>query len=234
MFTGLIQETGRLRSLEAAGDGVRIVIEAPELAREGLARGESVAVDGACLTVERADSAGFEAFASAETLRRTTLGAAAPSRRVNLERALALGARLGGHLVQGHVDARATLREVRVAGESRELVLEASAALLRDLIEKGSVAVDGISLTVASLATAAFTVWVIPETWRATALPFRRPGEALNVELDLIGKYVFRYLDTLAGRQAASGEPAPGAGAPDERLLGLLGRGGWGGRPPAS
>lgn len=224
MFTGLIEEVGLLRASLAENEGARLRIEA-RLAGE-LARGESVAIDGTCLTVETHDSQSFTVFASDETLRRTTLGSLAAGSPVNLERALAMGARLGGHWVQGHVDGTGILRNVVEQPQSHVVTFAAPDSILRFLVEKGSVAIDGISLTVASLEKDSLAVWIIPETWAATTLSRKRPGDRVNVECDLIAKYVFRYLDLQAS-------PGPDSRARDEALEALLRQGGWSGRDPS-
>ena len=205
MFTGLIEEVGRLGALTPLpGHAARLRIEAPGMAA-GLRRGESVAVDGACLTVEDTDAGGFGAFASDETLARTTLGAAAPGRAVNLERALRLGDRLGGHLVAGHVDATGRFLALEGRGGSEGWLLRVAApkAILEVSVPKGSIAVDGISLTLVDVLADSFTVAVIPETYQATALRFRQAGESVNLESDLIGKYVARALGAYGGGTAS-------------------------------
>ncbi len=223
MFTGLIEEIGRIRSSESSGDGAKFVIEAA-MAAQGLAVGESVAIDGVCLTVETFGDSFFTAFASGETLRRSTLGGFRPGRRVNLERALALGARMGGHIVQGHVDARGRIEQIRPEGNSHQIEISAPADILRLLVEKGSIAVDGISLTISALAPNGFSTWIIPETWRSTTLPLKREGGEVNIECDLIGKYVFRYLELERGENARGGARDE---ARDAHLNDLLARGGW-------
>jgi riboflavin synthase len=207
MFTGLVQDVGRVASISAAGGAVHLRVEtrlAPELAV-----GDSLAVNGACLTVTSHDAGAAVATAVPETLDRTNLGALRVGDRVNLEPALRLGDRLGGHLVQGHVDGLATLRGARRRGPSLELTLEAGAVVLRYVVEKGSVALDGVSLTVAALAEDAFTVAIVPHTLGATTLESRGPGDRINVEVDLLAKYVERMLATWG---AGSPRPAGGAG----------------------
>lgn len=216
MFTGLIEEVGRLGSVAPLpGGAARLRIEAPGMAAD-LRRGESVAVDGACLTVEEISGGSFGAFASDETLARTTLGAATPGRPLNLERALRLSDRLGGHLVAGHVDAtgRFVALEPRGGTEGWLLRVAAPRAILEVSVPKGSIAVDGISLTLVDVLADSFTVAVIPETFQATALRFRQSGESVNLESDLIGKYVARALGAYGGG-AVSRHP----GTPLEMLL---------------
>jgi riboflavin synthase len=224
MFTGLIEEIGRIQTLHPEGEGMRLALKASMAPK--LQRGESVALDGVCLTVESIEGQSFTVFASGETLRRTTLGSKHPGDGVNLERALAVGDRLGGHWVQGHVDSTGTLRKSEEHGQSRVLTFSAPRSVLDLLVEKGSIAVDGISLTVAALSPDAFSVWIIPETWQATTLRNATPGQAVNLECDLIAKYVFRYLDLQRG---ATGTPAER----DAALEALLRQGGWGTRDPS-
>jgi riboflavin synthase len=214
VFTGLIQEIGRIARIERQGATARIVIGAPKMAAD-LAVGESVAVDGACLTVERFDAAGFTAFVSGETLARTTLSEAEPGRNVNLERALRMGDRLGGHLVSGHVDATGRIASLERREEGWWLGVEASEEVLAMSVSKGSIAVDGISLTLVDVGQAMFTVAVIPETYNKTTLRQRRVGERVNLESDLVGKYVLRGL-------AAYGRPKDADEGRDERMLDLL------------
>lgn len=197
MFTGLIQLLGQLTRRVERGSGVEIVIAAPTIAADATL-GESIAVNGCCLTVERTEGDGLVFFATPETLARTSLGAKSLGDAVNLERALALGDRLGGHLVQGHVDAVGALRSVRPTGDAWEIWFDAPAAILDHSVEKGSIAVDGISLTIAALDATGFSVWIIPETWKRTTLSTLAIGDPVNLESDLIGKYVARLM---AGRR---------------------------------
>jgi riboflavin synthase len=181
MFTGIIEAVEKVRALS----GGRLETAVP--AGWSLAEGESVAVNGACLTVT-GHKPGLAVFAvSPETLSRTTIGALKPGDRVNLERALAVGARLGGHFVTGHVDAAARLLSVRDEGNSRVVTVERTEGAV--LVEKGSVALDGISLTVYDVTASSFKAAVIPHTWENTSLKMRRPGSLLNVEYDILGKY---------------------------------------------
>lgn len=201
MFTGLIEELGRLQRRVERGSGVELAVANAAFARSATL-GESIAVNGCCLTVERTDADELVFFATPETLRRTALGAKSIGAALNLERAVALGDRLGGHLVQGHVDAVGALRSVRATGDAWELWFDAPHSILDLSVEKGSIAVDGISLTIAALDASGFSVWIIPETWRRTTLSTLGVGDAVNLESDLIGKYVARLM---AGR---GGEPA--------------------------
>ncbi len=205
MFTGIVTEKGSLVTVERTAEGARLRI-ACRMAGEGLARGESISVSGACLTVEECDGRSFTVTASPETLRKTTLGTCRAGTTVNLERALALGDRMGGHLVQGHVDGVGRVREVRAEGVSRVLTLDAPEAVRPHLVDRGSVAVDGVSLTVTGVQPGSFQVTLIPATLAATTLASLRPGDAVNLEADVISKYVARHL--LAAREAGAEAPA--------------------------
>ncbi len=224
MFTGLIEEIGRIRALEPEGEGARVVIETC-FAGE-LEQGESVAVDGACLTVAAGDANSFQSFVLAETLRRTTLGRLRAGTAVNLERALKVGDRFGGHWVQGHVDGMGGIVRIEGEGFSRAFTFSAPPELQPFFVEKGSVAIDGISLTIVWLEPKGFRVGIIPETRQSTTLGRKGVGDPVNLECDLIAKYVFRYLETQRG---TAGE----AGARDAALAALLEQGGWGTRNPA-
>ena len=192
MFTGIVEEIGRVADVQNLEGGRRFRFEAP-FAGE-LRVDESVAVDGACLTVVAQDAEAFEAVAVEETLRKTTLGDRAAGDAVNLERALVLGSRLDGHLVQGHVDARGRIAQVVPLADSHEVVVRYPDAFAPYLIPKGSVTVDGISLTVAALdePRGTFRLAIIPHTWTKTTAGLWREGQAVNLEFDLVGKYVVR------------------------------------------
>lgn len=203
MFTGIIEKVARVRGAAAGGAAGRISVENPF---ESLpAGGESVSVNGACLTVISANEAEISFDVSAETLEKTNLAALRPGARVNLERALKVGGDISGHLVQGHVDATGEVRGLKKTGEFAELSVRLPRELLKYIVPKGSVAVDGVSLTVADIAGDVFTVAVIPETLSRTTIGERRPGDRVNIETDVIGKYVVRYLENLGG--AAKGKP---------------------------
>jgi riboflavin synthase len=188
MFTGLVEATGTVGRVEPDGDGARIEVSTP-LAAE-LAEGDSVAVNGVCLTVTEADAGGFRADVMAETLRRSSLGPLRAGDPVNLELPLRAGAPLGGHVVQGHVDGTGTLVEVREEGFARVVRIDCEPELLRYVVEKGSIAVDGVSLTVASVDGAGFAVSLIPETLERTTFGSAQPGRLVNVEVDVLAKYV--------------------------------------------
>ena len=193
MFTGLVEGVGEIRGVSRQAEGLRLSVALPFAAAE-LALGESVAVAGACLTVVEITSRAAAFEVSPETLARTTLALKKAGDRVNLERALKLGGRLGGHLVTGHVDGRGVLRERREGPEHVQLQFEMPAALSRYVIEKGSIAVDGVSLTVNTCQGQNFTVNIIPHTAQATTLGSLRVGGQVNLETDIIGKYVEKLL----------------------------------------
>jgi riboflavin synthase len=196
MFTGLIEDVGTVERISFGGMA-EVSIRA--FAGENLQLGESVAIDGACLTVVELKPGAFRVEASPETLRRTTLGSLERGSRVNLERALTLGDRLGGHLVLGHVDAVSQLLSIRDEGVSRVIEFSLPSSLAPLFIEKGSVAVDGISLTVNQLGADRFSVAIIPETQKRTTLAAKRVGARVNLEADLIGKYIARLYSLQRG-----------------------------------
>ena len=204
MFTGLVEGTGTVAALAAADDasGARLEVEAPFLAGD-LRPGESVAVNGCCLTVAQATASGFEADLVAETLRRTALGGLAAGDSINLERPMALGGRLGGHLVQGHVDGVARVLDRTPVGDGEEVRVELPPDLARYVVEKGSIAVDGVSLTVAGVGPGWFTVALVPHTLAVTTLGDRRPGDPVQLEVDVIAKYVERLVAPLTDRAGA-------------------------------
>ncbi len=200
MFTGIIEEVGVVDGMRYGATGARLVVRA-ELAAD-VSIGQSVSVNGACLTVVEAGRGTVAFDVLRETLDRSNLADAGPGTHVNLERALSPRGRFDGHIVQGHVDAAARILSVGRAGPDREIWIEIPGAVARYLVSKGSVAVDGISLTVAALEEERFSVRIIPHTWEATALPDRRPGDRVNLEADILAKYVERLL----GGRGASGE----------------------------
>lgn len=192
MFTGLIESVGRVASVEPHAAGRRLTVET-DLAKE-LALGDSVAVNGTCLTVTNRGESNFAVDVSPETLRVTTLGEWTAGRRVNLERPLRADQRLGGHFVLGHVDAVSEVVEIRDDGGSYWMEFTLPPALQSYMIPKGSVTLDGISLTVASLNRSDFGVQIIPHTWAHTALSDLVAGAAVNIESDVLGKYVARMM----------------------------------------
>lgn len=193
MFTGLVEGTGKLLRVDRRGADARLSIEAPFFKGEYVL-GESIAVDGACLTVVSNEGTVFVADASAETLDRTTLGEKPVGCRLNLERALRLGDRLGGHLVLGHVDGIGVLKAKNRDGRSLRLTFEIPEALARYVIEKGSITVNGLSLTVNGCTRNTFDVNIIPHTAEATTIGDLRVSDRVNIETDLIGKYVEKML----------------------------------------
>jgi riboflavin synthase len=200
MFSGIVEELGEVAGNDIAGHG-RLWIAARQVVRD-LTVGDSVAVNGCCLTVVAADARGFTADVMPETARRTTLAGLSPGDPVNLEAALALGDRVGGHMVTGHVDAVGTVVETRDEGNARWTSFAAPSQVVRHLVEKGCVAVDGVSLTVVSVAADRFTVSLIPHTLAVTTAQGWQPGRRVNLEVDLIARYVERSLSALAAAHA--------------------------------
>jgi riboflavin synthase len=197
MFTGLIEATGSIEAFDQSASGGELRV-ASSMAAE-LRTGDSIAVNGVCLTATAIDAGGFSAVVSPETLRITSLGDFARGRVVNLERPLRADSRLGGHFVLGHVDAVGRITELRPDAECWWLEVEFPPALAPLLVSKGSVAVDGVSLTVAALAPRRFGVQIVPHTWAHTALSAAHVGDAVNLEGDVIGKYVARLMDAHRG-----------------------------------
>lgn len=199
MFTGLIEEVGSVLTFVANDRGTQLEIAAPRLA-EKIQIGDSVAVNGCCLTVttRRGDQLAFDLLA--ETIERTNLKALRPNDRVNLERALAADGRLGGHFVQGHVDCAARILALEETGADSRLEVELPAEFAHYITRKGSIAVNGISLTVAELSLQSFTVWIIPHTRAETNLGAARRGDLVNLEFDLLAKYLERMLDRPVAR----------------------------------
>ncbi len=193
MFTGIIEEKGCVNSIEFDGDNARIVISAT-VVTEGTNSGDSISVNGVCLTALDIGSDSFAADVSRETLDRSTLGSLAAGSPVNLERAVTPMTRLGGHIVQGHVDGRGTFISATQSGDFWTVRIGFPPEFARYLVYKGSVAIEGISLTVASLAEFHFDIAVIPKTWELTNLSSLSPGDPVNLEADVIAKYVERML----------------------------------------
>jgi riboflavin synthase len=189
LFTGIIQSTGRVERRDPNGAGARLTVASPKPLPE-LAVGESIAVNGACLTVVARRGRTFTVDVAPETLRRTTLGHLAAGARVNLERSLRVGDRLGGHIVQGHVDGVGELEAIRADGDWFAYRFKAPRALSPYLIEKGSIAVDGVSLTVFACRGPTFTVALIPHTLAETTLGERKPGDRVNLEADVLLKHI--------------------------------------------
>ncbi len=201
MFTGIVEEVGRVAGVEPRASGSRLRIEASAVAGD-LREGDSVAVQGVCLTAVSITAAGFSADVSRETLERSTLGELRSGAPVNLERALAASGRLGGHIMQGHVDGTGVIRTLEERGGGDWwLQIEAPPELARYLVYKGSIAVDGISLTVARVDGPVFAVAVIPHTWANTSLRAAQPGQRVNLETDILAKYVERLLEQMELRR---------------------------------
>ncbi len=199
MFTGIVETVGAVAALRALGAKTELVIEAPGLTA-GTRVGDSVAVNGACLTVTAVRGPALHFEAVSETLERSALGSLREGGAVNLERALRADARLDGHLVQGHVDCRGSVRELRRAGDDVRLFVACEPAFAELLVEKGSVAVDGVSLTVVGVGPDGFDVALIPHTLAVTTLGRLAPGDLVNLEADVLGKYVKRYLERVLPR----------------------------------
>lgn len=198
MFTGIVEELGEITAVEPSGDGARITVRAP-LAVSDAAQGDSISVSGVCLTVTDQGSDWFTADVMRQTLDMSTLTDAAPGRRVNLERAMAAHARLGGHIVQGHIDGTGVVREVRPGAQWRVLRIGMPETLAPLVVDKGSVAVDGVSLTVSAVSDAGaadpwFEVSLIPETLAVTTLGTRAEGDPVNLETDILARHVQRLM----------------------------------------
>ena len=196
MFTGLIEAVGQVRAREARDGDLRLAFDTGALSLQGLALGESIAVSGVCLTVVAFDARGFAADVSRETLARTTLGTLAPGAPVNLERAMRADARFGGHVVAGHVDGVGLVASVGCDARSQRWRFEAPAALLRYVAPKGSICVDGVSLTVNAVDARGFEVNLVPHTLEHTAFGATPVGAPVNLEVDLIARYVERLLES--------------------------------------
>lgn len=193
MFTGIVEEIGTVRAVRRGAHSSVLSIGAVRI-QNGLKIGDSVAVNGVCLTVCSKDSGGFTADVMHETLNRSSLGCLSVGSRVNLERAMAADGRFGGHIVSGHIDGVGCIRALQRDDNALWYTVEAAPQVLRYIVEKGSIAMDGISLTVASVSETVFSVSVIPHTASATILGEKRPGDPVNLETDVIGKYVEKFL----------------------------------------
>jgi riboflavin synthase len=194
VFTGIVRELGRVSSAEGGADGLLLVVEAPSTAGSTHV-GDSVAINGCCLTAESVEGAMLGFHAVPETLSRSTLGRLSAGDRVNVEPAVRAGEPLGGHYVQGHVDAVGHVQSVEAEGEGLRVFVEAPDDVLRYCVEKGSILVDGVSLTVAEVADDAFAVALVPHTLEATTLSSLAPGQEVNLEADVLAKYVERLLE---------------------------------------
>lgn len=204
MFTGIIEEIGRVEAIRRGARSAALVIQAGLLTAD-LAVGDSVAVNGVCLTATTVAAGGFTADAMPETLHRTALGSLTAGSRVNLERAATVGGRLGGHIVSGHIDGLAEITAIRRDDNALWYEFTAEPRLLRYIIEKGSVALDGVSLTVTQVTNQGFAVSLIPHTAANTTMRERRVGDKVNLECDIIGKYVERLLSPAPDGQASAG-----------------------------
>jgi riboflavin synthase len=193
LFTGLVEERGTIVANETTSEGGRLIVSA-HVVIDDLKNGDSIAVNGVCLTALDVTKTSFSADVSPETLQRTTIGDLRSGSPVNLERAATPTTRLGGHLVQGHVDGRGTFLSAEQAGDFWTVKIGFPPKLAKYFVEKGSVAVDGISLTIASLAADHFDIAVIPKTWEMTNISTHQPGDAVNIEVDVIAKYVERIM----------------------------------------
>ena len=211
MFTGIIEETGIIRSIGASGSAGEIGIKAKKVL-EGTQIGDSIAVNGICLTVTSLRPDGFTADVMPETLRRSSLGGCQAGDRVNLERAMAADGRFGGHIVSGHIDGTGVIESMTKEDNAVWVRIRTGPDILRLIVEKGSITIDGISLTVAEVDDAGFSVSIIPHTGSETTLLGRREGDTVNLETDIVGKYVEKLLGLSAPRQEATEE------APSQRL----------------
>lgn len=200
VFTGIVEETGRVLALEIHGSTGRIELAADKVL-EGTRIGDSIAVNGVCLTVTSLAARGFTADVMPETVARSSLGQCKPGDRVNLERAMAADGRFGGHIVSGHIDGTGTIESLEHDGNAVWVSIRAKEEILRLIVEKGSIAIDGISLTVAYVNGERFKVSVIPHTGAETTLLGRRPGEIVNLENDVVGKYVEKLLRSGASEE---------------------------------
>lgn len=198
MFTGIVKELGEVERIEVSADGARLAILAPEIACRTQV-GDSVAINGACLTVVSKERGWLWFDAVQETLRRTNLGRLKPGDRVNLEDALRVGEAMGGHFVQGHVDTLGTVQRLVPQGNAVVMAVGVGEEWMRYVVPKGSVAVDGVSLTVVDTGAADFSVWLIPHTRAVTTLGFRQVGDHVNVEFDMLAKYIEKLLQARQG-----------------------------------
>lgn len=217
MFTGIIQEVGSVASLRLNPKGAVISVNAPQASRDA-ALGDSIAVDGACLTVTTIAGATLSFDASAETLRSTTLGSLAAGAKVNIEPALKVGGKMGGHYVTGHIDAVGRIKSKTSEGDAVRYEISAPPEVVHYLVDKGSVTVDGISLTVVKVLEDGFTLVIIPHTLSVTTLSTKSTGSTVNLESDIIGKYVSRFLGMHGHDEQA---------ARDSRITEALARGGF-------
>jgi len=226
MFTGLCETTARVKGLHRRGPDARIALGVASIDARELALGESISVSGVCLTVTAIKGGGFEADASAETLRVTTLGELLVGSEVNIERSLCLGDRMGGHVVLGHVDGIAKIRAVEPIGTARRIVVGPPAELRGFIAAKGSVALDGVSLTVNRVDDAGFDLMLVPHTLAVTTLKDWHVGQNINIEVDVLARYVARQLDVSRASPDGSA-PVGGGGGGDDALHAKLVEGGF-------
>lgn len=203
MFTGIIEETGAVRSIISGSRSGELTIDAKAVL-SGTRVGDSIAVNGVCLTVTRLTDSGFSADVMPETLRRTALGSLKNGSRVNLERAMPADGRFGGHIVSGHIDGTGVITSMKRDENAVWVTISADSSILHLIVEKGSIAIDGISLTVASVDSSSFSVSVIPHTGAQTTLLSKRQGDIVNLENDIIGKYVQRLMQPAGAEKKTS------------------------------
>jgi len=205
MFTGIIEGLGHIAAIRSSGRGKRVTVDANFLL-DRTKIGDSISVSGACLTAVEIENRRFEVDLSPETLNTTTFGKAKVGDRVNLERAMRLSDRIDGHLVSGHIDGTGIIKQRETLGNAIIVIIEADESLTRHMIDKGSVAVDGISLTINSCDAKSFSVSIIPHTAKLTTIGFKNRGDHVNIETDMIGKYVVRFLSGVS--RTGQGQPA--------------------------
>jgi riboflavin synthase len=189
MFTGLVEEIGQIKKVEHQGDGIYLTVDAKTVL-DGTATGDSISIDGVCQTVTQVGKGSFTVFCSRVTSDITTLAFYKPGRRVNLERAITLQSRIGGHIVQGHVDGTGIIKNVIKDENGIGLEISAPGPILRYVVQKGSIAIDGVSLTVVSRSAMGFKLYIIPETIQKTSLVEKRAGDEVNIETDILAKYI--------------------------------------------
>ncbi|MBN1435895.1 MAG: riboflavin synthase [Sedimentisphaerales bacterium] len=203
MFTGLIETIGTVKAARPTTAGMQITIDLGPLAQDAKL-GDSIAVNGACLTIAQLDATVATFDAMAETIRATTVQHITANQKVNLERALRLGDRLGGHLVQGHVDGIGTIEKIDQKPQQYTIWLNTAAAVMKQMIPKGSVAIDGVSLTIVDVQPERFSVYLIPTTLAETTLQHKKPGDKVNLETDIIAKWINQRIDNILGQKTSS------------------------------
>lgn len=199
MFTGIIEEIGLVKKIERKGDGIYLTIDAKKVL-EGTVTGDSISIDGVCQTVTHAGNSSFTVFCSKVTSDITTLASFKPGRRVNLERALTLQSRIGGHIVQGHVDGTGIIKNIMKDENGIALEISAPGPILRYVVQKGSIAIDGISLTIVSRSATGFKLYIIPETIQSASLAEKRTGDKVNIETDILAKYIENIIQNRNGK----------------------------------